>query len=276
MKENFWTTLKVLTAIGASLVIYNYFNGKFSSNLNQSALINSLTALNDILTKSVNDNKTGEYARKEFESFSEKVSSGEIAPEEFQDVAAAILNIRLEEGAKLDTELKKIILDMEFARKESELNKMSGEVLDEKYESIALKIKELALFQEENIKNLSLTDQWSKLTPTTEPQTSQDNYEVNVIISYEPVEPITESSISSPERNESNIIIIDRAPRVAPLIKITDKLDVIVDSAMVRHLDSKRVKHLKKSLERLQHAKTLKRIDLNEKDKSAQDDSPTD
>ena len=267
MKENFWTTLKVLTAIAASLIIYDYFSGKFSSNLNQSALINSLTALNDILTKSMNDTETAEYARKEFETFSEKVSSGEIAPEEFQDVAAAILNIRLEEGAKLDTELKKIILDMEFARKEAELNMMSGEVLDEKYESIALKIEELALFQEENIKNLSLTDQWSELTPSTKPQTSQYNYEENVIISYVPVEPITESAISSPKRHESSVIIIDRSPRVAPLIKITDKLDVIVDSAMVRHLDSKRVKHLKESLARLQHVKTLKIIDLNENEK---------
>ena len=104
--------------------------------------------LNNILSESVPDNKTGENARKSFQVFSEKISKGEITPEEFQDVAAAILNIRMEEGINIDSELKKIILDMEFAQKEAELNRLSGKTLDAKYESIALKIEELPAFQD--------------------------------------------------------------------------------------------------------------------------------
>ena len=160
MKENFWTLLKVLFAIVVAVIIHNYFSGASSTNVAKSLLIDSsLERLNKILTESISDNATGESARKNFKSFSEKVSKGEITPEEFQDVAAAILNIRMDEGINIDGELEKIILDMEFAQKEAELNKLSGITLDAKYESIALKIEELAAFQEENMPNLILNEQ---------------------------------------------------------------------------------------------------------------------
>ena len=257
MKENFWTLLKVLSAIGVSIIIHNYFSGDFSSNVVRSTLIDSsLEMLNDILTESVNDNATGESARQNFKSFSEKVSKGEITPEEFQDVAAAILNIRMEERVNIDSELKKIILDMEFAEKVAELNKMSGTALNAKYESIALKIEELAAFQEENIPNLILNDQWSKVTPSTMPQNLNKSGKVEIIVSYEPIEPVRETSTSSLIRTKFSSIIIDKSPKVIPLIKISDNLDVIIDSLMIMHLDSMKVIHLHKSLKRLKHAKT--------------------
>lgn len=261
MKDNFWTTLKILFAIGVSILIYNYFNGEFSSNVEQSSLIkSSLEMLSDILTESVPDNATGESARKNFKSFSEKVSKGEITPEEFQDVAAAILNIRMEEVINIDSELKKIILDMEFAQKGAELNTLTGNALEEKYESIALKIEELAAFQEENIPNLILTDRWSKITLPLESPTSNKSRGVEIDIGYEPVEPIRESATSSSIRRESNITIIERPPVILPLIKITDNLDVLVDSTIMIHLDSMKVLQFRLSLERLRHSKTLKNL----------------
>ena len=257
MKENFWTLLKVLAAIGVSIVIHNYFSGAFSSDVVQITLIDSsLEMLSDILIESVNDNATGESARKNFKSFSEKVTKGEITPEEFQDVAAAILNIRMEERVNIDSELKKIILDMEFAQKVADLNKISGKALNEKYESIALKIEELAAFQEDNIADLILNDQWSRVNSSTAPQPLKKSDKVEIIVSYEPVEPVREALTSPLNRAEFSSIIIERSPRVIPLIKITENLDVMVDSIMILHLDSTKAIHLKKSLKRLKHAKT--------------------
>ena len=275
MKENFWTMLKVLFTLGVSILIYNYFNGEFSSNVEQSSLIkSSLAMLNDILAESVYNNETGENARKSFQAFSEKVSKGEITPEEFQDVAAAILNIRMEEGINIDSELKKIILDMEFAQKEAELNKLSGKALNAKYESIALKIEELAAFQEENMPNLILKNQWSKITPSSEPQTLTKSRNVEIVIAYEPVEPNRESPTSSLNRRESNIRIIESPPIIVPLIKITDNLDVLVDSMIMIHLDSMKVIHFKKSLERLKHAKTLKYLKQEKIEKATEPGPP--
>ena len=260
MKDNIWTMLKVMFTIAVSILIYNYFNGEFSPNIAKSTLIDSsLEMLKDILAESVNDNETGESARKNFQSFSEKVSKGEITPEEFQDVAAAILNIRMEKGINIDSDLQKIILDMKFAQKEAELNKLSGKVSDAQYESIALKIEELASFQEENIPILTLTDHWSKITPAAEPQMPKKSSRVEIIIAYDPVEPVRVSPTSL-NRRESSTTIIENSPRVVPLIKITDNLDVLVDSTMIIHLDSVELILLKKSLERLQHAKSLKKI----------------
>lgn len=259
MKENFWTMLKVLFATGLSILIFNYFSGNFSSNIEQSSLIkSSLAMLNDILSESVSNNETGDIARRSFRAFSEKVSKGEISPDEFQDIAAAILNIRMEQGIKLDSELKKIILDMEFAEKEAELNDLSGRTLDAKYEAIALKIEELAAFQDENLPNLTLTDQWSKVSQPTKLPNKRGNMEI--IVSYDPVEPISESPTSSITRREGNIIIIETPQIIAPLIRITPNLDVIVDSIIMIHMDSAKVQFLKKSLDRLQHAKTLNKI----------------
>ncbi len=275
MKDNFLTLLKVLFALGVSIFIYNFFTGEFSPNVEQSSLIkSSLEMLSDILTESVNDNATGESVRKNFKSFSEKVSKGEITPEEFQDVAAAILNIRMEEGINIDSELKKIILDMEFAQKETELNKLSGKALDEEYESIALKIEELAVFQEENLPNFILNDRWSKITSSLESQTAQKSRDVEIIIAYDPVEPIRESPTSSPNRRESNITIIESPSIIVPLIKITDNLDVLVDSMMMIHWDSTKVLHLKQSLERLKHAKTLKNPKPKKNDKATEPGAP--
>lgn len=250
--------LKVMIALGVSVFIFNYFQGDFSPNIEQSSLINSsLEMLNDILSESVTDNETGENVRKSFRSFSEKVTKGEIPPEEFQDVAAAILNIRMEEGINRDSDLKKIILDMEFAQKEAELNELSGIALNEKYESIALKIEELAAFQEENRQNLILNDQWSKVALPSEPHIEKDNRNLEIVIAYEHVEPISESPSATVTRRESSIRIIKSQPVIAPLIKITDNLDVVVDSMVMMHWDSAKVKHLKQSLERLKHSKTI-------------------
>ncbi|MCH8273131.1 MAG: hypothetical protein IIB41_07740 [Candidatus Marinimicrobia bacterium] len=261
MKDNFWTFLKVLIALGVSIFIYNFFTGEFSPNAGQSFLIkSSLEMLSDILTESVNDNATGESVRKNFKSFSEKVSKGEITPEEFQDVAAAILNIRMEEEINLDSELKKIILNMEFAQKETGLMKLSHKALDEKYESIALKIEELAAFQEENIPYLILKDQWSKITSSLESLTAKKNRNGEIIIAYEPAVPIRESPTSSLNRRESNITIIESQSTIVPLIKITDDLDVLVDSMIMLHWDSTKVLHLHQSLKRLKHAKILKKL----------------
>lgn len=273
MKDNIWTMLKVLFTIVVSFLIYNYFNGEFSPNIAKSTLIDSsLEMLKDILAESVNDNETGESARKSFQSFSEKVSKGEITPEEFQDVAAAILNIRMEKGVNIDSDLQKIILDMKFAQKEAELNKLSGKVSDAQYESIALKIEELASFQEENIPILTLNDHWSKITPAAEPQMPKKSSRVEIIIAYDPVEPVRVSPTSptSLNRRESSTTIIESSPRVVPLIKITDNLDVLVDSTMIIHLDSVKLILLKKSLERLQHAKTLKKIIMKKIDAAAE------
>ena len=267
--------LKVLFAIGVSIVIYNYFSGEFSSNIAQSSLIDSsLEMLNDILAESVTDNETGASARKSFQSFSEKVSKGEITPEEFQDVAAAILNIRMEEGVNIDSELEKIILDMEFAQKVAELNKMSGKALNAKYESIALKIEELAAFQEENIPNLTVSDQRSKITSPAELQTPKKSGKVEIIVLYDPVEPVRETQTSSLNRRELSTIIIESLPRVTPLIKVTENLDVLIDSTMIRDLDSVKVIHLKKSLERLRHVKPLKKIKPKKIDKAAEPAAP--
>jgi len=263
MKDNIWTMLKVLFTIVVSILIYNYFNGEFSPNIAKSTLIDSsLEMLKDILAESVNDNETGER----------KVSKGEITPEEFQDVAAAILNIRMEKGVNIDSDLQKIILDMKFAQKEAELNKLSGKVSDAQYESIALKIEELASFQEENIPILTLNDHWSKITPAAEPQMPKKSSRVEIIIAYDPVEPVRVSPTSptSLNRRESSTTIIESSPRVVPLIKITDNLDVLVDSTMIIHLDSVKLILLKKSLERLQHAKTLKKIIMKKIDAAAE------
>jgi len=162
----------------------------------------------------------------------------------------------MEERVNVDSELKKIILDMEFAEKVAELNKMSGKALNAKYETIALKIEELAAFQEENIPNLILNDQWSKVTPSPMSQNLNRSGKVEIIVSYEPVEPVRESSTSSLNRVEYSNIIIERLPRVLPLIKITDDLDVMVDSVLIMHLDSMKIIHLHKSLKRLKHSKT--------------------
>ena len=275
MKDKFWTFLKVLIALGVSIFIYNFFTGEFSPNVGQSFLIkSSLEMLSDILTESVNDNATGESARKNFKSFSEKVSKGEITPEEFQDVAAAILNIRMEEEINIDSELKKIILDMEFAQKEIGLIKLSDKALDEKYESIALKIEELAAFQEENIPNLILKDQWSKITSSLESQTAKKSRNVEIIIAYEPVEPIRESPTSSLNSRESNITIIERPSIIVPLIKITDDLDVLVDSMIMLHWDSTKVLRLHQSLERLKHAKILKNLKPKKIEKATEPGPP--
>ena len=275
MKDNFWTFLKVLIALGVSIFIYNFFTGEFSPNVGQSFLIkSSLEMLSDILTESVNDNATGESARKNFKSFSEKVSKGEITPEEFQDVAAAILNIRMEEEINIDSELKKIILNMEFAQKETELIKFSDIALDEKYEAIALKIEELAAFQEENIPNLILKDQWSKITSSLESQTGKKSRNVEIIIAYEPVVPIRESPTSSLNSRESNITIIESPSIIVPLIKITDDLDVLVDSMIMLHWDSTKVQHLHQSLERLKYAKILKNLKPKKIEKATEPGPP--
>ena len=275
MKENFWTLLKVLFAIVVAVIIHNYFSGASSSNVAKSLLIDSsLERLNKILTESISDNATGESARKNFKSFSEKVSKGEITPEEFQDVAAAILNIRMDEGINIDSELKKIILDMEFAQKESEFNKLYGKALDAKYESIALKIEELAVFQEENIPNLILNDQWSKITSSLAPQKPKKSRDVEIVIAYEPVEPIRESPTSSLNRRESNITIIESPSIIVPLIKITDDLDVLVDSMIMLHWDSTKFQHLHQSLERRKYAKILKNLKPKKIEKATEPGPP--
>jgi len=150
MNDNFWTVIKIVAAIAATILIYNFLDPDSSIEFNSFSNIDtSIEKLGEILSASIEDRDARREAELEFNEFSDMVIEGEIAPEEFEEIASSILNMRMSEISETDERNQAIIRQLRRAQFSSNVIAESQEELDVKLESIALKIKDLTTFQEE-------------------------------------------------------------------------------------------------------------------------------
>ena len=273
MNERFWTFIKIITAVIATVLIYNFMNQGILSNFIQPSLVeSSMDKLHEILLSSTREADAREDLDKIFEEFSEKVVEGEIAPEEVEDIASSILNLRIIVNPDFDAEIRRIIVEIEEAQEKNRFNVLPKEAISIKLDSIAVRIKELSSFQEEHLSELIAIDRW--LEPLTaggkvvEPLQKVEQVELE----YLPVSPVETAPLAPIERKESELTIIGRLPVPLSPITITDKLHIFLDSSRIMKMDSVKLQKLEISLKKLKLIKTLR---LKPKYEKSSDSSAT-
>ena len=266
MNEKFWTFFKIITAVIATVLIYNFMNkGTVSEFIEPSLVESSMDKLHEILMSRTREEGAKEDLDKIFEEFSEKVAGGEIAPEEVEDIASSILNLRMTVNTDFDAEIHRIIVEMKKAQKKVHSNVASKKAISIKLDSIAIRIEELSLFQEENLSELIGIDRWSEpgITGGTAEQPLPEDEQV--VLEYLPVNPVEVAPLAPIKREESELTIIGRLPVFLSPITITDKLHIIIDSSRIMKMDSVELRKLEISLKKLKLIKTLRLKPKSEK-----------
>lgn len=277
MNEKFWTFIKIIAAVIATVLIYNFMNkGILSEFIEPSLVESSMDKLHEILMSRTREADAKENLDKIFEEFSEKVVDGEIAPEEVEDIASSILNLRMVVNPDFDAEIRRIIVEIERAQGSVDFPVASKRAISIKLDSIAIRIEELSAFQEENLSELIGIDRWSEplITGGRVAQLSQEDEQV--VLEYLHVNPVEVAPIAPIERKESELTIIGRLPVSLSPITITEKLHIIIDSARMSKMDSVKLRKLEYSLKNLKLIKTIRLKRKSEKPSDSSKVAPVD
>ncbi|MCH8289091.1 MAG: hypothetical protein IID12_08310 [Candidatus Marinimicrobia bacterium] len=277
MNEKFWTFIKIIAAVIATVLIYNFMNkGILSEFIEPSIVESSMDKLHEILMSRTREADAKENLDKIFEEFSEKVAGGEIAPEEVEDIASSILNLRMVVNPDFDAEIRRIIVGIERAHENVDFSAASKQAISIKLDSIAIRIEELSAFQEENLSELIGIDRWSEplITGGRVAQLSQEDEQV--VLEYLHVNPVEVAPLAPIERKESELTIIGTLPVSLPPIKITKKLHIIIDSSRMSKMDSVKLRKLEYSLKNLKLIKTIRLKRKSEKPSDSSKVAPVD
>ena len=277
MNEKFWTFIKIIAAVIATVLIYNFMNkGILSEFIEPSLVESSMDKLHEILMSRTREADAKENLDKIFEEFSEKVTGGEIAPEEVEDIASSILNLRMVVNPDFDAEIRRIIVEIERAQENVDFSVASKQAISIKLDSIAIRIEELSAFQEENLSELIGIDRWSEplITGGTVVQLSQEDEQV--VLEYLHVNPVEVAPLAPIERKESELTIIGRLPVSLSPITITKKLHIIIDSSRMSKMDSVKLRNLENSLKKLKLIKTIRLKRKSEKPSGSSKVAPVD
>jgi len=259
MNEKFWTFIKIIAAVTATVLIYNFMNkGMLSEFIEPSLVESSMDKLHEILMSRTQEEGAKEDIDKIFEEFSEKVVEGEISPEEVEDIASSILNLRMIVIPDFDAEIRRIIAEIEKVQQKDHSSVASKEAISLKLDSVANRIKELYSFQEENLSELIGIDRWSQpvigggIVEQPVPGDEQ------VVLEFLHIDPTEIAPLVPIERDKSELTIIGRTPVSLSPIRITDKLHIIIDSSRIMELDSVKLRKLEIGLKKLKLIKTLR------------------
>ena len=277
MNEKFWTFIKIIAAVIATVLIYNFMNkGILSEFIEPSIVESSMDKLHEILMSRTREADAKENLDKIFEEFSEKVAGGEIAPEEVEDIASSILNLRMVVNPDFDAEIRRIIVEIEKAQENVDFSAASKQAISIELDSIAIRIEELSAFQEENLSELIGIDRWSEplITGGRVAQLSQEDEQV--VLEYLHVNPVEVAPLAPIERKESELTIIGTLPVSLPPIKITKKLHIIIDSSRMSKMDSVKLRKLEYSLKNLKLIKTIRLKPKSEKPSDSSKVAPVD
>ena len=259
MNERFWTFIKIITAVIATVLIYNFVNYGIPLNFVRPSLVeSSMDKLHEILISRTREVGAKEDLDKIFAEFSEKVVEGKIAPEEVEDIASSILNLRMIVNPDFETEIHRIIVEIEKAQERDHSIVTSKEAISIKLDSIAIRIKELSSFQEEVLSELIGIDRWSKPVITGGSIVKPLPDDEQVVLEYLPVNPVEVAPLSPIKREKSELTIIGRVPVPLSPIIITDKLHIIIDSSQTMKMDSLKLRKLENRLKKLKLIKTLR------------------
>ena len=275
MNDNFWTVLKIVAAVGATFLVYEFLGSGSSIEINNFSLIDSsIEKLGDILSASIEDNDARREARIEFKEFSNLVSEGEIAPDEIEIIASSILNMRMRKDSEIGNSAKEIIKALKRAQATSSFIVESPEVLETKLDSIAIKIDNLTIFQEEYYQRFFHSENLSDLNKSTESSDNIRSEEIQVVIDFDPVVAVPKTSPIANLRKKSKIVIIGGTLENIPLIQITENLNILIDYTHLNMLDSLKVIEFHDKMNALKSIKSII-IDVHEenKDKSVNSSS---
>ena len=277
MNEKFWTFIKIIAAVIATVLIYNFMNkGILSEFIEPSLVESSMDKLHEILMSRTREADAKDNLDKIFEEFSEKVVDGEIAPEEVEDIASSILNLRMVVNPDFDAEIRRIIVEIEKAQESVDFPVASKQAISIKLDSIAFRIEELSAFQEENLSELIGIDRWSEPLITGGRVAQQSQEDEQVILEYLHVNPVEVAPLAPIDRKESELTIIGRLPVSLPPITITEKLHIIIDSSRMSKMDSVKLRKLENSLKNLKLIKTIRLKRKSEKPSDSSKVAPVD
>ncbi len=271
MNEKFWTFIKIITAVTATVLIYNFMNkGIVSEFIEPSLVESSMDKLHEILMSRTREEGAKEDLDKIFDEFLGKVVEGEIAPEEVENIASSILNLRMIVNPDFDAEIRRIIVEIEKVQEKDHSHVASKEAISLKLDSIAVRIKELSSFQEENLSELIAIDRWSEPVIAGETAVQPLPEDEQVVLEYLPVNPVEVAPLAPIKRGKSELTIIGRLPVHLSPITITDKLHILLDSSRIMKMDSVKLRKLEMSLKKL---KLIKTIPLKRKSEKPSDSS---
>ena len=273
MNDNFWTFLKIVAAVGATFLVYEFLDPSASNETNNTSLIDSsLEKLEDILSASIEDNDARRDARLEFQEFSDLVSEGEISPDQIEDIASSILNMRMKKSRENGKNVEEIIRALRRARSTSSFTFDSSEELEIKLDSIAIKINSLKTFQEEYYVQFLHSEILADFKKSAELSEIIESENIQVAIEFVPVITVPKTPVIANLRMKSKIVIIGEEIENIPPIQITDNLEILIDYSNLNMLDTLKIIEFHKKMNALESVKS-NIIDFHEEDKDKSDNS---
>jgi len=258
MNDRIWAGLKIVAAVAATLLVYNFLDSGSSIEINKSSLIDSsIEKLGEILSSSIEDFDARKEAELEFKEFSDLVTEGEISPDELEDIASSILNMRMVKSSDVRKSSKEIIRELKRVRATSSFIIESPEELELKLDSIAVKIKDLTTFQEEYYQQFFLSEKLADLKNTGEiPEIAESN-EFQILIDFEPVVVVPKAAPPANLRKETEMIIVGKTLVDMLPIRISEKLNLLIDYSKLNKMDSLKIVLFHKKLNELKSIKTI-------------------
>jgi len=275
MNDNFWTVLKILAAVGATLFVYKFLDSGSTIERNDFSLIDtSIEKLGEILYASIEDNDARREAKLEFKEFSYLVVEGEIAPDKIEDIASTILNMRMRKNPDNRKSTEDIIRALKRARATSSFIVESSEELEVKLDSIAVKINNLTTFQEEYYHRFFHSEYLTDLKISAELPEHIELDDIQVVIDFEPVVTVPKIPPTAKLRKKSKTVIVDKTFGDIPPIRITENLDILIDYSKLNMMDSLIVIDFHKKMDELKSIKAIiDHIHEANKDKSVNSNS---
>lgn len=275
MNDNFWTLLKIVVAVGATLLVYKFLDSGSSVEIKNFSLIDiSIEKLGEILSASIEDNDARREAKLEFKEFSDLVMEGEIAPDEIEDIASSILNMRMRKPPDISKSTKEIIRALKRARATSSFIEESPEELAVILDSIAVKINNLTIFQEEYYQRFLHSEYLTDLKVSAETPGLIESDKIQVVIDFDPVVIVSPTPRIANLRKKSEIVIIGETLVDIPPIQITENLNILIDYTKLNMMDSLTVSEFHKKMNKLKSIKLIiNHIQEKNKEKSVNSNS---
>lgn len=275
MNDNFWTLLKIVVAVGATLLVYKFLDSGSSVEIKNFSLIDiSIEKLGEILSASIEDNDARREAKLEFKEFSDLVMEGEIAPDEIEDIASSILNMRMRKNPDISKSTKEIIRALKRARATSSFIEESPEELAVILDSIAVKINNLTIFQEEYYQRFLHSEYLTDLKVSAETPGLIESDKIQVVIDFDPVVIVSPTPQIANLRKKSEIVIIGETLVDIPPIQITENLNILIDYTKLNMMDSLTVSEFHKKMNELKSIKLIiNHIQEKNKEKSVNSNS---
>ena len=275
MNDNFWTLIKIVVAVGATLLVYKFLDSGSSVEIKNFSLIAiSIEKLGEILSASIEDNDARREAKLEFKEFSDLVMEGEIAPDEIEDIASSILNMRMRKNPDISKSTKEIIRALKRARATSSFIEESPEELAVILDSIAVKINNLTIFQEEYYQRFLHSEYLTDLKVSAETPGLIESDKIQVVIDFDPVVIVSPTPQIANLRKKSEIVIIGETLVDIPPIQITENLNILIDYTKLNMMDSLTVSEFHKKMNELKSIKLIiNHIQEKNKEKSVNSNS---